>query len=236
MIPNSWNVPHWLNKDEYAPPSGSVEKLYWAWQFLRRNPEYRNFWVNRVVELGLGDPWRDAIDGVSCHYAGGIWEDAIDEASSRFGLALPHNPAERQGAYFATAGTTIIKGAYEQKEPHDVVFKFDLRLPLDAQFKRALQSAKTRQRQLSSDGRINFKDTRDRTDKYVIYLQIIDAIDDGQEHGHIAGCLFSDIPNDYPEYYRLKTLNNHINAAMRLRDIDFKLLSSNYTSEKMAPK
>lgn len=36
-------MPNWRNPDEYPSP-GSLSDVYWAWEFLRRNPDYREEW------------------------------------------------------------------------------------------------------------------------------------------------------------------------------------------------
>ena len=40
-------LPDWQNQSQY--PLATATRLDWAWQFLRRNPEYQEFWSNLIA-------------------------------------------------------------------------------------------------------------------------------------------------------------------------------------------
>ncbi len=41
---NPWNLPNWENPSEYPDPK-NAEDWFWKWEFLRRNPSYRDLWI-----------------------------------------------------------------------------------------------------------------------------------------------------------------------------------------------
>jgi hypothetical protein len=51
----SW-LPDWRDEAGYAFP-GAADEIYWAWEFLRRNPAYRDDWARyaRVIGPAPGD-------------------------------------------------------------------------------------------------------------------------------------------------------------------------------------
>ena len=48
-------LPDWLRPQDYPKPQGPGEMESWAWQFLRRNHEFREFWLTKVKPFMLAD-------------------------------------------------------------------------------------------------------------------------------------------------------------------------------------
>ena len=46
-----WGVPDWPRAQDYPHPQGPGATLVWAWEFLRRNEDYRNFWLTKAGPL-----------------------------------------------------------------------------------------------------------------------------------------------------------------------------------------
>jgi hypothetical protein len=42
----NWGLPDWTKGTEY--PALHSRITTWAWQFLRRWPEYRTFWIDKI--------------------------------------------------------------------------------------------------------------------------------------------------------------------------------------------
>jgi len=100
----------------------------------------------------------------------------------------------------------------------------DLRFPLDDQLKAIRKMAEEEQAVLKKAGRINPKTAR-ASDKYVLYLLILDAEDAGARRSDIEDALFPDIHNDYPERLRSKAFDNARLEARRLRDSGYRALA-----------
>jgi hypothetical protein len=73
-VNGKWNVPNWLDAAAYAVDRSPPE---WAWQFLRRNPEYRECWQRHV------EP--NVVDNIVTRFD----QQALAE---RFGLWMPVAP------------------------------------------------------------------------------------------------------------------------------------------------
>jgi hypothetical protein len=214
-----WGVPDWQLQDLYLSPAGRSRMLVWAWQFLRRNPEYRAYWQEKVQPLIE----EDGALGGSC---GGV----IDEVRRTFGLLLPTPPAMPNGAHFAAVGVRRIQAwaSYNPNrlEPFEVGYIFDMTLPLGGQFAQALKDAKLFQKNRAQEGILTHKNPRETSKKYATYLRILDADDAGADQKTIENTLFPELNNHYPEFQRTKALRNHRKAAQRLRDTDYRLLAA----------
>ena len=125
-----WGVPNWRHSEGYQVPPGLSPMLWWAWQFLRRNPEYRAYWQEYVLPDGT--------------FMDGSWH-VVTEIQNRFGLASPRSPSLPTGAEFFAAGLRVIgfTGAEcVRLTRSDIGYIFDMTLPLGPQFERALTHAK----------------------------------------------------------------------------------------------
>jgi hypothetical protein len=202
----NWGVPDWLDVGGY--PCAEIERpgRFWAWEFLRRNHEYRKFYDAKVRN------WRAET---------GNENEAVFKETERFGLlGLPPDPASSGAAFFRSKSITTIKGhrpTLEQR-PSDLYLKFDLTLPLRPQFTDALRRAEGLQEHRREKGMIAVAKSRKRQDKYVAYLQMIDARDASVPLPTIGKALF---PADSESVLKKKW-----SAARRLRDGDFLLLAS----------
>jgi hypothetical protein len=221
--PRNWGVPNWEIEIEYLVPTGTRELLYLAWQFLRRNHEYRAFWIEKN-EPSIDDDgyWIDET-GEERH----PWE----EATSQFGLAIPHNPTLNMGAYFIGSGSRELRHSVSNNgvcntsiSASEIGFIFDMTLPLEGQFKRALESAKSLQSYRKEQGVLQFKNTKVRLNKYMSYLRVLDADDAGALENKIEETLFPSLTNEHPDYRRRAALRDSRKAARRLRDQDYRLL------------
>jgi hypothetical protein len=105
-----WGLPDWTLKAGYPAPCGPREKTIWAWEFLRRNPEYRVFWKEKI------EPFIDVTGGNLAPHnelkarlvPGGIYRDAggnfwpyLDELRARFGVEHPSQPDSHTPSIFA---------------------------------------------------------------------------------------------------------------------------------------
>jgi hypothetical protein len=206
--------------------------LVWAWEFLRRNPDYRCFWTEKAVRF-IND------EGFISNEAGSV----MREAEERFGIVpFPHDPASSDRPIFRA---TAIHPIWRNSDglpmevtlgPNEIGYVFDLSAPLDGQFARALKDAKSLQDTRVKEGKLEYHSPKARDDKYIIYLRIIDAEDDGVNQDEIAEVIFSRFTNEHPDYHRNRTFRNHRAAAMRLRDANYRLLATLALSPTNAKK
>ncbi len=209
---------------------------YWAWQFLRRNKEYRDFWAERVFPFieedgSFGDPFYEAaLAEMDRTGAEKEVRSTFGEANHRFGLLIgPHDP-RRANPPLMMEGTavSVIIGSNSQLRlaPHQVAYVIDLRLPIAGQFARAEEDARTWQASRSSKLEFLVQDVRMRREKFVQYLRLIDGEDFGATDAEIGAVLFADKKDEYPDRARSKSLEYARGRAHELRDGDYRLLAA----------
>ena len=218
----SWGVPDWCDEGAYPRPAGRSRMLVWAWEFLRRNPDYRRFWFEEAAQF---------IDEEGCIRDGA--GPVMEEAENRFGVTFfPQHPASTIYPKFSSLWMRKLRPTPDgtpnqvKLKAKELGYAFDLTLPLEGQFARALSDAKTLQKIRVDRGDFKFKYAKERSDKYVTYLRILDAEDCSADKTDVADVLFPSIENTYPDNPRLKTYRNHLNAAIRLRDEGYRSLAS----------
>jgi hypothetical protein len=228
-----WGLPDWTLKAGYPAPRGPKEMTIWAWEFLRRNPEYRVFWKEKIepfIDMTGGDlpPHKELKARV---VPGGIYRDAagtfwpyLDELRTRFGVENPSPPQSTTPSHFTTTYISWVQneGGDNQRislERHQVAYIFDLTRPLKRQFEMAEKSATREQEYRQESGAVNLKNSRNRdAEKYVLYLRILDADEAGARSEDIGDRLFPDKQNDYPDMMRAQALYDNRKAARKLRD------------------
>lgn len=200
----------------------------WAWEFLRRNSEYRGAfeleypaYCARLRERGE-DPL--PID----HYNFAIHPDKPDYLQKWWITSMP-NPETADpfwldfhvpfGAMTFGEGAGWLAGGEEVpvdcKEGQAAIV-FDLTLPLAPQ----LQAAKTTlgmwQEYLAAEGRLSISKTRLHSENFADYLGIWDDRATGMSLAEIAAKRFPDFANSYPDYKASKRVADTIKQAQRL--------------------
>jgi hypothetical protein len=232
-----WGLPDWTKREEYPAPRGPREMTIWAWEFLRRNPEYRVFWKEKIepfIDKTVREPPNNELKARVV--SGGIYRDAagkfwpyLDELRARFGVENPSPPQSATPSHFAANYISWVeneRGEEDQRislERHQVAYIFDLTRPLKRQFEMAKKSATREQESRQKSGAISLKESRSRTDCYVRYLRVLDADEAHEEPRRIADSLFPGIPGP-PENSRLKALHDDRLAARDLRDGKYRSL------------
>lgn len=194
--------PNWRNPDDYAfKPNIWTKREFFAWEFLRRNPEYQKTW-NKEIELYKTKKQKLNIDVDS------FWSTIIPDDPSILehwsipwlcdpDLDTPHiffrnciGLNEKTASWMGVPkelleyyGTLII--------PEDMVgFLFDLRRPLDSQLKIALKKLKYIQKNLQNAGLEKIR-SHDRFDDWKNYLRIYDARLENVKYKDIAQAIYN---------------------------------------------
>jgi hypothetical protein len=210
-----WGVPDWHLGDPYAQRRSIGQ---WAWEFLRRNRKYRDFWQQ------FNDTAAEVFDNYSAVHA------FNKTALTRFCLIQPCDPCNADDLplwelpalrHFVRPAETN-GGCYLpaiQLEFNEVAIVFDLDLPLNQQLalaKRVLQHCQSERRQSSA--------RRLHVEHFPAYLRILDAKDSCATDQAIEDVLY---PNDVNGP---KNVSNQYATAKRYRDRDFRALAIMSTS------
>ncbi len=214
-----WGLPDWTKPVGYpAPP---VHICDWAWEFLRRWRDYREFWEDKI------QPFVGVRGCISCDSAGIFWPYR-DELKARFGVEHPSSPDSAMPAHFTAECIHWLPNDGRefqqiQLKEHEIVIHFDLERPLKQQVERARKVAERERKYLQDAGKIGLRTARSRAEHYVRYLRILDGYEACARPKEIANLLFEDLPAP-PENDRLKALHDDRIVARQLRDGGYRSL------------
>ena len=229
--------PNWRNADDYAFTEG-LERAGWAWEFLRRNPEYKSEF--KALQDGRSEIRKatphlrkgaDVVeygpDVISAEEALGMkWgmERAIDPTGDQLPSFFSIYPkdldwAEAQGFFAADEDDGPVVAT-----PPFVILAFDLSGDIEAQVERAhrILISRAEPQQLSK---------RRIRSEWTNYLRLLDAGDEVPTQEIIA-CIpeFQDMSNEVETGYRATdTVSDRKNSARRLRDDPLSILGKKST-------
>jgi hypothetical protein len=237
---SEWNVPDWHDPTQYPPRRWTQDKLFrrcpllrlWAWEFLRRNPEYRALWREHIAPFyktafssqDIGVPVKK--QAVLVHRFGLDWfppSPNDDRPPSFIGTGLcwtegnrvsspfqpnPDDPIEVRMAETREAGMLLYPG--------QIAVIFDLTRPISRQMAAAKKLFTEQRDQARLPAR------RNRIELFALYLRVLDGVDAGAKHTEIGAVLFEKKSNDE----RLITVRDYLAAATRLRDKDYLFIAT----------
>lgn len=186
-----WGVPDWRDGGGYPKPN-ELTLDEWRWEFLRRRSDYRTDYM-RPEEKFIGeskgryferahkmnyvaDPHLSCLD-LKTHgeKLGDIYPPYFDivfldtSLSSHYGY--PWNDEKRPRV---------------EPQPYHIDLRIDLTRPLTPQFNRFRKLAAEAQKSWSKGGKVS---RRLRTDKWPLYLRVLDARASGASYSQIAHAL-----------------------------------------------
>lgn len=235
--------PDWKNESAY-PDSETTTGKQWAWEFLRRNPDFQEgckklksgqhksfvhdppFKPNESpVEYRIrtgASPFR-RID-IRSYLAkkwcvDNIYE--IDEQSDfekvRFRSTYePVNVIDCPNEYECSGG------GFPTLSKTEILLSFDLRQPVSQLIKDAEYYLRDERKALKKAGKL--KDLKKRNKFYPKYLRFLDAKAARVSHSQIAEVFFPDTSDCYPAHKARHQVKEVLKAARLLRDHDYKKL------------
>ena len=198
--PIDWGVPDWKTAVGYPPKGSSL--ITWAWEFLRRNHDYRK----STEEAEKGKEGESTAEKAAAK---------AEDVMAKFGLASLQ-PAWSSKPPLFQFGKGICGGTVEttveiRLAPNELCLFFDLTLPLELQFNAALERAKIIQEGRKRTGHLIYKNSRARPDQYIKYLRLLDAIDFRSQQQlelkdkDIASIIYPKLSNDYDDGSKAST-------------------------------
>jgi Uncharacterized conserved protein (DUF2285) len=217
-----WGIPNWTKPEGY-PAKDTTDTWIWGWEFLRRSPEYRFFWMEKIKPFRGVNGWIDRDE------AGNFWP-YHEELKTRFGVDLPSPPQSSVPSYFVANSISYLsnhKGREFQKvslKEHEIAIIIDLTRPLKKQLKMARDTAERQQKHLLNSSEITLRNARSQASLYVSYLRILDAEESGAQSKMIADLLFPGVPDEYPDRRRINHFYEARDAAQKMRDGGYRSL------------
>jgi Family of unknown function (DUF6499) len=229
----SSSVPDWLpDWTEITGYPSKTEKnpRTWAWEFLRRNPEYQKVW-EQIEALPPGPIQHDL-----------SLADILERLEIDFGLRSPAPPSMgsadpnfKTRPQFVTHGKIWFKpvgwpseaGPYvvnELLDDTEVLFQVDLRLPLERQMCVAKTFLKTQKQHLQSLKIIDAKDRRISSQGYRDFLRLLDAEAAGQTLKKMAQAIYG-IVDKYPVHTGQQQASENLQRAKWFRDKGYRYIA-----------
>jgi hypothetical protein len=198
--------PDWRNAAHYRSPR-NTSPLQWAWEFLRRNPEYQTLWAKRIKHN---------------YKPANFPTPAIPEFRDKFHIIEdpPPSPAENKPKYLRFGPPFILLRGPGKGGPisldwsicqNEMIVFFDLTYPIPRQLQVLNEAMVKHAPKRTPEFRFNRW-----TEKYPTYLRLLDAIHAGVDQQTIIQNLYN-LGNQNAR----QTFRDHLRAAKLLRDKDF---------------
>jgi len=227
----------WKNEKDYSYTKNHTPEL-WAWEFLRRNPEYRRDWEKALSKWEKNKSHeansRNKTLNQNCYtkkerprklpfenarYRWGLLEPEIIDPDididihthlSEFDLPIFYE----SGHLFNDNEFTILQATGIEKG--QVVILFDLQKPIHQQYKKVKQELLERQKEFLRGKKIIEPKNRGKQYLWKKYLRILDAYTVKAKKKEIAQIIFPHVKNEYPECKGSKQVYSCYKLAMEL--------------------
>lgn len=228
-------LPDWTDPRQY-PDANSSPTLF-AWEFLRRNPDYQAAYAETVAPIKA----RHA-DGKPYQYSPPLEpeENAVLLAlADRFGLSAPVFPAPESDnpepfLLKGHRGAAFPEPTAYQKADGKVLLELDLAFPLDIQWHRLERLLRSMQDEFKERGGEVYNQRHQWTN-LPHYLRTLDAEACGATRAEMAEVLLPDIDNSYPDYSASGRIDKWLQVAREYRDHRYALLVVNEKSTAHFP-
>ena len=196
---------NWRNAEDY-PSVDSLSPGRWAWEFLRRNQDYREDWEKKLEiwnsEVAKGEimaPNYPEVDDRRFNIPAGIFSP-FDECKARWGLSSYVNPDQDDPIKlgFEVSFGPLIGKEFIFDEPQ-LMLRLDINRPISPQLNVSKPSLLRFQKILKQNRVIEVVTPRGHRNQWTRYLRVLDARSAGASYEEIAGSVISEPgPDDDP--------------------------------------
>ena len=189
----------------------------WAWEFLRRNPDYQADYAVQAAIPNDGDPENaEKVLAIRAKYHVGKMPDPASEYSPKVRRALKFT-AFQGPSYLPYLPNAKKQGCLPVTQPGDISVKFNVSLSINIQLERAEIILKRFQRINEEQSWIEAKQKRRPGPEHLQrFLQILDGVRVGVPVREIAARLLPDDDDRAPDYPRRKIIRGNLQSARKL--------------------
>lgn len=212
----------WRKPEDYESlREYSLDK--WAWEFLRRNPEY----FREYQELTKG---MDEIQAMGAAFFPGYhkWDLSGWLDPSREYTTMLLKPPGGTEAVISSADFPEGKGVFFQfagENTGEVLFRFDTRKPINPQIEIAKKELLKLQRSQNGQRQAIFKPrTFGGRDEWITLLRILDATSEGIKPKAIAEAFYPNEEISSTRPHRIKEISDKIKQAKRYTTDEYRLI------------
>lgn len=207
----------WKNEDEYKYMDNHTPEL-WAWEFLRRNPEYQKDWNDTLKMFKKDGHPTEKLPFKGARAKWGLYFDEIINPNlDKPPILYPYSLF--WSYYFFTKDEL---NSFRDLKKNEVVIVIDFGQRIQPQleyYKVILEDYQKDQAAYSdlevdgfSNKKIYWKD----------YIRILDARDNKADNKEIASVIFPRITNKHPNYNGNDRVRDSYDAAINIRDKDYR--------------
>jgi hypothetical protein len=162
---------------------------------VRRNPDYQADFERAIQQLNAREgeyaPVKAELDAMGKFLRSGEWVEGVASGESRTKWLLwcYLNPeVDLPGASpFVEIGKHSVR---RRLEVHEFLIKYDLRLPIEPQQRRAQERLERRQANQTARGQYRRRSPRNQPGKWPLYLRVLDARASGASYQEIGAEVF----------------------------------------------
>lgn len=214
----NWGVPDWHN-DSYYPNDLTTDQ--WRWEFLRRNKDYREDWLLHFfssyqynLKAYKNVPIDEGIESWEQHFSSTAEMPCSRDKYGINYLLDPSQPSSEINLFAAQSGFLVTHALPDQlaqfSQDNIKLLAIDLKQPLPEQFKKAKIFLTKIQEEIID----KVPSQRKHTDKWPLYLRILDAHDSGDTWAEIGNvilagrCLEDFAVRAYQYYTQARNIQN----------------------------
>lgn len=236
---------------------GNHTSELWAWEFLRRNQEYRKDWETALAKWNKRrnrgkSSWRQLVDQgynaenerperISFKNARSRWglleqnivdpDIDIDKRNNEFNMPLFYEA----GLLFHDNEFSILQVLGIEKS--QVILLFDLNHRIKQQYDQNEAELLALQNEFLRGKRILDRKNTGKHDLWGKYIRILDAYEAKIKPSEIAPVIFPDLENDYPGFKGTRRVSSYFNSAKELVDGEyFKILQETSIKKQIKNK
>lgn len=226
----------WRNEKDYEYMDHHTPEL-WAWEFLRRNPEYRKDWENTLkawTERSSSERyyWRElfgvkdnvlppipetlSFSGARTKWKLGTEEiinPSIDKPSFEYPFPLFHT----YGDYYGKDELDLLPTLRDT----EVLAFFDLEKPVQQQLEHFKALLEEEQNELKAYSGLKVQTASNKSIYWKDYIRILDAYENNTEIKEIAAVIYPNKENVDPAYHGSRSVGDSYEAAIKIRDNNY---------------
>ncbi len=233
-------LPDWRNETEYAIPENVKVHSYWAWEFLRRNPEYQKEWLlllraGKRWKMKYQSPYLEQSDReiMQSAFHGGLnmKPGKLNQFQIKFGLHNAEPPCvetytprfvHEQVLMEARSRNGKVHVADIELLPEEIAVRVNLLWPLEPQ----LEALREKVAVVMDSKNMPQPTKRDFSIKYPIYLRVLDAQLCGASMREMAQVIYPKYDCKRQDSQGYTTIKNDLRAAKILRDKDYRFIAA----------
>lgn len=208
----------WKNETDYDYTKDHTPEL-WAWEFLRRNPDYRNDW-----EIALSSScYKESDHPETLSFKGGrskwglLFDHIIDPNVEKPSVDYPYCLFYTYGYYYDKEDLNSLPDLKKT----EVLALIDLAKPIPQQLDHFKALLEEDQNYSIAYSDLHIPTVKNKPIYWKDYIRLLDAIETNARITEIASIIFPHKSNSHPDFNGNKSVRDSHAAAKKIRDENY---------------